>query len=142
MKKNGLIVIYIFFSLTIFAQEKSVVSNDEVKKNATVENLPYEIRYELYPTTNMWTFIKLDTQTGVLTQVQYDVNGNNQGELSINSKILLPLSVSWVKARNGRFKLYPTQNNYNFLLLDQVDGRMWQIQWSMDEEKRGIVYTY
>jgi hypothetical protein len=30
---------------------------------------------------------------------------------------------------NGRFMLYPTQDDI-FILLDQQDGRMWQVQWS------------
>ena len=40
---------------------------------------------------------------------------------------------------NGRFELYPTQNSWNFILLDQIDGRTWQVQWSFDKDKRGIV---
>lgn len=99
-------------------------------------------RYKLYPTKNMWNFLKLDTRTGVITQVQYDVSGNGQGEFILSYRILLPMDESWRDAKNGRFKLYPTQNTYNFLLLDQVDGRMWQVQWSTDAKNRGIVYDY
>ena len=39
---------------------------------------------------------------------------------------------------NGRFTLYPTDNIWTFILLDQVDGNTWQVQWSNEEEKRGI----
>ena len=42
-------------------------------------------------------------------------------------------------AENGRFTLYPTKNMYNFILLDQVNGKTWQIQWSIDEENRMII---
>ena len=39
-----------------------------------------------------------------------------------------------------RFKLYPTQNIYTFLLLDTINGRTWQVQWSLDNKAvRGIV---
>ena len=38
----------------------------------------------------------------------------------------------------ARYKLYPTQNIYNFILLDQVDGRLWQVQWSLEEGNRAI----
>ena len=30
-----------------------------------------DARYKLYPTQNMWTFLKLDTETGRIWQVQY-----------------------------------------------------------------------
>ena len=33
-----------------------------------------------------------------------------------------------------RYKLYPTQNMYNFLLLDTKTGQIEQIQWSMKSE--------
>lgn len=40
----------------------------------------------------------------------------------------------------GRFTLYPTQNVFTFILLDQIDGRMWQVQWSTKAENmKGIV---
>lgn len=34
----------------------------------------------------------------------------------------------------GRFTLYPTENMYNFILLDQIDGDVYQAQWSMEEK--------
>lgn len=33
-------------------------------------------RFKLFPTQNIWTFIKLDTQTGQMWQVQYSVKGD------------------------------------------------------------------
>tara|TARA_B110000902_G_scaffold202997_1_gene230645 strand:- start:316 stop:900 length:585 start_codon:yes stop_codon:yes gene_type:complete len=44
--------------------------------------------------------------------------------------------------RNGRFFLYPTTNIYNFILLDQIDGRTWQVQWNIDKDKRGTWVIY
>lgn len=41
-------------------------------------------------------------------------------------------------AQNGRFKLYPTGNMYNFIMVDVIDGRTWQVQWNIDEDKRII----
>lgn len=41
-------------------------------------------------------------------------------------------------AKPGRFFLYPTENTYNFILLDQIDGRVWQVQWNIDEQDRGV----
>jgi hypothetical protein len=34
--------------------------------------------------------------------------------------------------------LYPTDNMWNFLMLDQDSGRIWQAQFSIDDENRGI----
>ena len=31
-------------------------------------------RFKLYPTENMWTFLELDSATGLIWQVQYTVN--------------------------------------------------------------------
>jgi hypothetical protein len=39
----------------------------------------------------------------------------------------------------GRFKLFPTENIYNFLLLDQIGGSVYQVQWSFELKNRGIV---
>ena len=39
---------------------------------------------------------------------------------------------------NGRFTLYPTQNYYNFILLDQINGRTWQVQWSTEIANTGV----
>ena len=39
----------------------------------------------------------------------------------------------------GRFELYSTQNIYNFILLDRIDGKVWQVQWPFDEENRAVV---
>ena len=39
-------------------------------------------------------------------------------------------------AQNGRFKLYPTDNSYNFIMVDVIDGRTWQVQWNIDDDKR------
>lgn len=92
--------------------------------------------YELYPTENMYNFLKLNTSDGRITQVQYGINNDGaRFECSLNS---LPL-VDASQAQNGRFKLYPTQNVYTFLLLDTINGRTWQVQWSIDEDRRGIV---
>jgi len=83
----------------------------------------------------MWTFIKLDTRNGRMWQVQFDVQGDNRMETILNDKPL----VTSDKEAYGRFTLYATQNIFNFILLDKMDGGTWQVQWSIDENKRGIV---
>ena len=44
-------------------------------------------------------------------------------------------------AQNGRFKLYPTDNRYNFIMVDVINGRTWQVQWNIDDDKR-LVYRF
>ena len=39
----------------------------------------------------------------------------------------------------GRFKLYPTSNTYNFLLLDAENGRTWQVQWGFEKDERFVI---
>ena len=96
-------------------------------------------RYKLYPTTNIWTFLELDTATGLMWQIQYDVEGDkrfksvlNDFEIADGDKLMQIV---------GRFKLYPTQNIYTFILLDVTNGLTFQVQWGLDDDthQRGIV---
>lgn len=93
-------------------------------------------RYRLFETTNIWSFILLDTATGRAWQVQYSLDDTPAGRSVINDSSLLPEGVS---PKNGRFTLYSTHNMYNFLLLDREDSRIWQLQWSLESKDRGIV---
>jgi hypothetical protein len=45
-------------------------------------------------------------------------------------------------AKNGRFKLYPTDNSYNFIMVDVITGDSYQVQWNIDKEKRFINKFY
>ena len=92
--------------------------------------------YRLFETTNIWTFILLDTATGRAWQVQYSLDDTPAGRSIINGSSLLPEGAT---PKNGRFTLYSTRNMYNFLLLDREDSRIWQLQWSLESKGRGIV---
>lgn len=92
------------------------------------------VRYKLYPTANMWTYLKLDTRTGRITQVQYST-GNNEMEVLLG----IPYkSISDAEARNGRFELYPTSNMWTFILIDQIDGDVYHVQWNQEKEDRVV----
>ncbi|MEK6707300.1 MAG: hypothetical protein AABY81_00615 [Pseudomonadota bacterium] len=92
-----------------------------------------EVRYRLFKTGNMWNFLELDTQTGRLWQVQFSVdNDDNRTRTPINTEALV------ADGKNGRFTLYSTDNMWNFLMVDQDSGRVWQAQFSIDDENRGI----
>lgn len=89
--------------------------------------------YRLYKTENMYNFIKLDTRTGQMELVQWSVKGNRMS-YKLSDRIL----VSHEEQIPGRFTLYATTNIYQFVLLDQIDGRTWQVQWGIDKDLRWI----
>ena len=91
--------------------------------------------FQLFPTTNMWTFIKLDTRNGRMWQVQYDIQGDNRMEVVLNENYLAENE----SAGNGRFTLYSTKNMFTFILLEQHDCIMWHILWSIDSIVRVVI---
>lgn len=105
-----------------------------INASAIAYNQP-DPNYKLYPTQNMWTFLKLDTRSGQIWQVQYNTKADARFETWLNF-------ISLVNPEDevaGRFELFPTQNMWNFILLDQIDGKVWQVQWSQDYENRQIM---
>lgn len=69
-------------------------------------------------------------------QVHFAVKETDgHGTLNLNSLAL----VSEEKEVNGRSTLYPSQNMYNFLFLDQIDGNFYHVQWSIEENNRAIM---
>ena len=98
-------------------------------------------RYRLFKTENMWTFLKLDTMTGQIWQVHFSLNDEDSryetvlNEINIPEELEKPLII-------GRYTLYPTDNMYNFILLDQIDGITMQVQWSWEKKYRYVVPIY
>ncbi len=134
MKTKFLALIFLLFSIVSFAQnqakQNTIVQQKQVSENAI---------YQLFPTQNYWTFIKLDTRNGKMWQVHFTVKDDSERtELILNSTAL----VDEEKEVKGRFTLYPTENMYNFLLLNQIDGYVYQVQWSMTKENRGVIPIY
>lgn len=72
-----------------------------------------------------------------------DASGKYNGRLNKTNVFEVALSsypIAWkYEEVNGRFILYPTTNNYNFIMLDQVNGKTYQVQWSQEPDKRIIV---
>jgi hypothetical protein len=127
--KTTLITLFFLFSATIsFAQSTS---------EAPIQNISTDsaVNYRLFSTRNMYTFIKLDTRNGKMSQVQWSTKGNDYRFESTLSDIS---RVNKDEEKNGRFFLYPTTNIYTFIMLDQIDGRAWQVQWGKEEERAVI----
>jgi len=104
----------------------------------TVQNEPSQdpvVPYRLFRTTNIWTFIQLDTITGRMWQIQFDIDGDARGAVILNSQNL----ASGKETIIGRFTLFPTSNMWTFILLDQFDGSTWQVQWSHQSANRLVL---
>ena len=117
MKANRLIIslVCLFIGIAAFAQNEVLVP-----------------RYKLFPTNNMWIFLKLDTANGSINMVEYDTNNKNSKEVPmLNNQI-----EANEEATPGRFNLVATENIWTFILIDQVDGRTWQFHWSSNGKCR------
>lgn len=130
--RKRLILLLISFSFIVVSCKAENEGYNASETEGFIMQYPH---YKMYPTDNIWTFLKLDTSNGMIWQVQFSIKGDDyRFETPIN---MYPLD------RSGndldRFELYPTKNMYNFILLDTVDGRVWQVQWSMDADKRFII---
>ncbi|MDR0895907.1 MAG: hypothetical protein LBN06_11515 [Prevotellaceae bacterium] len=132
MKKTIVLLAMILIALTASAQTSWF---DDVESDSTTVQSGSVAAYKLFKTENIWTFIKLNTRNGVMEQVQFSFDDEKRFETYLN---LIPLVIKSEEV-NGRFTLYPTQNVYNFILLDQIDGRTFQVQWSHEPEKRAVV---
>lgn len=102
-------------------------------------DLSLKDRYKLYPTENLYTLLELDTKTGIIKQVQWGLESKDEGTWYINSEDLNKWSGGY---GSGTFELYPTQNMYQFILIDQTDGRKWHVQWGIGDKKRWIRRIY
>jgi hypothetical protein len=89
--------------------------------------------FRLFRTRNVFNFLKLDTRTGQVWQLQWSTKADERFVNAINLK---PLADG---KKAGRFTLYPSSNIFTFILLDQEDGRQWQVQWSTERNERFIV---
>lgn len=129
MKSKYITLIFILFATISFAQSTAEAPAQNISTDSNVT-------YRLFSTRNMYTFIKLDTRNGKMWQVQWSTKGSEYRIVNVLSDIYL---VDKEDEKNGRFFLFPTTNIYNFILLDQIDGRTWQVQWSIEEKDRAVI---
>lgn len=148
MKKILVILALVASAAVMMAQDEntatSIQKTDSILENinAWLEQIELDLslkqRFRLYPTENMYTFLRLDTKTGKIDKVQWNLDTNKEFITSINSS---DLSYGEGYGSNS-FELCPTQNMYQFLLIDKTDGRTWHVQWGMNASERWIRRIY
>jgi hypothetical protein len=130
MIRLALSIIICLTAITTFAQSTSDVPIQNVSTDSAVV-------YRLFSTRNMYTFIKLNTRNGQMWQVQWGMESKYRFETTLSDIS----RVNEGEEKNGRFFLYPTTNIYNFILLDQISGRTWQVQWGKEAD-RSVIPIY
>ena len=122
-----------FWSFTTTAQ---TINDNELVRVSNYQS-PVPAKFRLYPTTNMFTFLRLNTSTGFIDIVQYSLSDAKKTLIYKLSQFPIVLD-----GPVDRFTLYPTTNIWTFLLLDQIEGRTYQVQWSQEAEKRLVFQIY
>ncbi len=92
-------------------------------------------RYKVYRTTNIYNSLKLDTASGRITALQIGIN-NDKSRFEYTVCDAIEDDPKWRII--GRYELYPTGNNFNFILIDTILGQAYQVQWSTKNEECGI----
>jgi hypothetical protein len=125
-----LLLVFCLWSVPTLAQNDAALPEPTQNPNAT---------FRVFRTQNIFTMLKLNTRTGQIWQVQWSLDDNNRFTVPTSQAPLLPPSTDKhpTVLRSGRFTLTPTENIHTFILLDQEDGRTWQVQWG-DEGHRMI----
>ncbi|MFN8415437.1 MAG: hypothetical protein U0U66_03795 [Cytophagaceae bacterium] len=131
MKKLILTTILIVSSLVAFSQSTIETPLQNISTDSAVS-------YRLFATRNMYIFIKLDTRNGKMSLIQWSTESSKRVETTLSDIS----QVNKEGERIGRFFLYPTSNIYTFILLDQIDGRTWQVQWDFSRDKRFVIRIY
>ena len=145
MKKKLIMLAVLLFALSASAQTKTdakVIEDSIIMHVESIDstllwnaditrNLIINDYYKLYPTENIYTFLRLDTSTGQIMQVQWSLDDDKEGAVPINQ-----IDFSLGNGIPGTYELYPTKNMYQFLLLNKRNGNIWHIQWGMEDGKR------
>lgn len=142
MKTIFITLIAMLVTLTSFAQTDSTMTVAQM--NSVFANILLRLeniedktepiaRFKLYKTENIYNLLKLDTASGRIEQLQWSFDDDKEGTMIINAEDL-----SIINNKPGTFELYPTNNMYQFILLDKIFGRTWHVQWGIGSGKRWI----
>jgi hypothetical protein len=84
----------------------------------------------------MYTFLELNTATGQIWIVQWNIEDDKRFRYELDTNVRISKEDDPIC---GRFSLHSTDNIYNFILLDNINGNCWQVQWNFDEDKRFVL---
>ena len=123
MKSKRLLITLVCLLVGISAYSQTYVgSAEDWQKGRIVPN------FKLVPTESIQVFLKLDTRRGLVEMVRFGSREKDRKESTINC---IPLATG-ADAIPGRFELYPTEYVRTLILMDVLDGRTWQVEWSYD----------
>lgn len=89
-------------------------------------------RYKLYQTENISTLLQLDTKTGMIEQVQWSLDSENEGSVTINND---DLNYGFGHG-SGSFELYPTK----YVPVYSTGQNKWKkMACSMGDENKGTL---
>ena len=94
MKKFVLFITLITITINGYSQttKNNVCDSTLAYISKQLEDIEFRIngmnRFKLYPTENIYTFLKLDTATGKIDQLQWSLDSDNEGCVTINSDVL------------------------------------------------------
>lgn len=139
MKKLFFIILSLMITSLSFAQTKfTEAERDSVLTEIVkhLDNIEYSMepaqRYKIYKTENIYTFLKLDTKTGIIKLIQWNLDRDKEFETTLNDDLTTFVS------EIGQFELIPTSNMYQFLLLDKIFGYVWHVQWGQKLNERWV----
>ncbi len=142
MKKLIVLAFFVIVSAPSFSQSRYESESDSIVSllPEMLGTIAYTIqgneRYKLYPTENIYNLLKLDTSNGRIWQLQWSLDRDKEGIMQLNPDALT------YDSHIGKFELYPTQNMYQFILLDKETGQTWHVQWGETDSKRWIRKIY
>ncbi|MBR1769903.1 MAG: hypothetical protein IJ748_05525 [Bacteroidales bacterium] len=116
-------IIFLFLGINkVYGQDKDSIQSVFVQSGIVYAESP--TTYKIYPMKNMYNFLKLNTVTGEIEGVQWSFKESERFTYTINGEKLIS---TYNEGINDRFELYPTENIHTFILLDKIDGRVWQV---------------
>lgn len=127
----------IFLLLTIFVS--CMYAQTQVAMDVKQYTQDTKAPFRLFETKNIYTFLKLDTRNGRIWQVQWSLD-NNEFETALS--LINQVPVGEPDTIPGRFTLYATTNIYTFLLVDQIKGYVYHVQWNKDIDKRAVYIIF
>lgn len=125
MKK--LFILILFYSLFI-----GFCFSEQILKTEPIQNP--DAGHRIFRTDNNFIFFQLDTTTGKLWIIE-----NNGADGTFKKHIFNSKNLAEGKTpKQGRFTMYPTWDRWVFILVDQIDGTLWKVNWSFEKEKNSL----